>query len=467
MAGPGGDGAPRVLTVSELTRRIRGQIEQGFSAVWVSGEISNFKHHPSGHMYFSLKDEGAQLQAVVWRSSTRSIRFRPEDGLEVVAGGHLTVYDKRGNYQLIVRSLEPKGIGALQLAFEERKRRLVADGVFDPARKRSLPFLPRRIALVTSSSGAAVRDMIRVALRRFPSLEIVVVPVAVQGEESAPDIVRGIRLADEKSGADVMIVGRGGGSLEDLFAFNTEEVARALASTRLPVISAVGHEVDTTLADHAADRRAPTPSAAAEIAVPEAASVERRLEQLRSALGTRVRSRLRVASLQVRESGRVLAARHPREWVRRRQQQLDELSLRLAKPIRDVERHRVRLDGLAKRLRLPTDRLERARRELTDAGTRLRRGVSDPLSRARERMLVLAARLDGLGPLAILERGYSITRRPGEEASLVRASDLEAGDRIETRLATGSVVSVVETVDRGDEPDSEESERASTEESAR
>jgi exodeoxyribonuclease VII large subunit len=392
----------RVRSVSELTRRIKDHLELGFPAVWVSGEVSNCKRHTSGHVYLSLKDSGAQIRAVIWRSTARGLKFEPEDGLEVIAQGRVTVYEPRGDYQLVIQRLEPKGIGALQLRFEELKKKLVAEGLFDPARKRPLPKLPRKIALVTSPTGAAVRDMIRVLTRRFPPVHVVVVPVLVQGEGAAADVHRGIERAARATGADLVIVGRGGGSLEDLWAFNTEEVVRAVAACPVPIISAVGHEVDTTLSDYAADHRAPTPSAAAEAAVPELRRVLDDLRRIGEAMRERLGSQMRVARLRADAIARSYALRHPAEKLRNLQQRLDDLSHRLAQVIRN-------------------------RRE-----------------RAAERVRVAGASLEAMSPLRVLVRGYSITTREEDGVPLTGIDPVRQGDLLATRLHAGRIWSRVE-----------------------
>lgn len=259
---------PKIFTVSELTKSVRGLLEGHFSEVWVSGEISNFRSPGSGHYYFTLKDETAQLSCVMFRGLNAKLPFKLEDGLEVICRGRLTVYESRGQYQIVVDYCEPKGLGALQLAFEQLKKKLQAEGLFDPAHKKKLPFLPHKIGVVTSPTGAAIRDILNILGRRWPGVNILIVPVRVQGEGSAEEVAKAIGWLNVREDIDVMIVGRGGGSLEDLWAFNEEIVARAIFASRIPVISAVGHEIDFTIADFVADVRAPTPSAAAELAVP-------------------------------------------------------------------------------------------------------------------------------------------------------------------------------------------------------
>lgn len=401
MAGPGGVAGVRaaVLTVGELTRRIRERLERDpdLQDVWVRGEISNFKHHaPSGHMYFSLKDEQAVVRCVFFRSQNQFLVFRPADGMQVIARGRVGVFDRDGTYQFYVAELQPDGVGALHIAFEQLKARLAAEGLFDPARKRPLPLLPRRVGIVTSPTGAALRDMIKVARRRLPNLTLVVAPVLVQGEEAPPQIVRAIELLNEHGAVDVIIVARGGGSLEDLWAFNDERVARAIAASRVPVVSGVGHETDYTIADFVADLRAPTPSAAAELVVPDRRQLALRIDvaarRLRRALENQV-------TVRRRRFERLLHRRaftHPFDRVRARRERATALA------------HRVLLAARA--------RLELGRARLAAAG----------------------GRLDALSPLGILARGYSVTRRP--DGRVVRAwDDVSPGDRVEVLLHRGAI----------------------------
>lgn len=276
--------SPKIFTVSELTRNIRTLLEGQFPEAWVSGEVSNFRPHSSGHFYFSLKDDKAYLNAVMFRGANSKLAFKMEDGLEVICHGRISVYEARGQYQIVVDHIEPKGIGALQLAFEQLKKKLQAEGLFDPARKKSLPFLPRKIGVVTSPTGAAIRDILNILGRRFPSVDLLLVPVPVQGEGAAEAIAQAIRLLNEREDMDVMIVGRGGGSTEDLWAFNEEIVARAIFASKIPIVSAVGHEIDFTIADFVADVRAPTPSAAAELVVPNRSDLLSQVSKLKRRL---------------------------------------------------------------------------------------------------------------------------------------------------------------------------------------
>jgi exodeoxyribonuclease VII large subunit len=360
--------APHALTVSQLTSQIKDAIESGFPSVWVTGEISNFSRPQSGHSYFTLKDDQAQIRAVMWRGTASRAKFDVADGMEVICHGHLDVYAPRGSYQLVVDQLQPKGVGALELALRKLREKLAAEGLFDPARKRPLPAFPRRLAFVTSPTGAAVRDFLEVLRRRWRGVDVLVIPARVQGEGAAQEIVAGIRLANRLSPPpDVLIVGRGGGSLEDLWAFNEEPVVRAIAASRIPTVSAVGHEIDVTLSDLAADVRALTPSEAAERVVPSADEVAKRMrglnERLKASIGRRlIILRTKFAALMAHR-----ALRRPFDLIHERGRTLDELSLRTA--------------AAAK------------------AFVRDRRGLVN----------TLAGKLSSLSPLAVLDRGYSVT----------------------------------------------------------
>jgi exodeoxyribonuclease VII large subunit len=430
-----------VLTVSQLSQQLAAVMEERFPAVWVEGEISNFKVYGSGHAYFTLKDETAQLRAVLFRNRARRIRFEPKDGLHVMAFGAVEIYAQRGEYQLVVELLEPKGLGALQLAFEQLKERLAAEGLFSPARKRPLPRFPRKIGIVTSPSGAALRDMLRVIGRRFGDIHIVVAPARVQGEGAAAEVAQGIRELNALGDVDVIIVGRGGGSLEDLWAFNDEMLARTIAASKIPLISAVGHEVDFTIADFVADVRAATPSNAAELVVKEKRAVVESLADL----SVRLR----------RGIGRALAAHRDRlERTRGRRVLTDP-----ARPLRDLDRrlddararlrqaalaaitrgeHRVELAGRGLRALSPVARTLNGRRALTDLHGRLARGLRQTLDHSHHSLGVAAGRLDSLSPLAVLGRGYSLTLTPARR--IVRSwRAVSAGDAVRVLLHEGSL----------------------------
>jgi exodeoxyribonuclease VII large subunit len=407
-----------VLTVAALTEQLRALLEERFPAVWVEGEISNFRLYGSGHAYFTLKDAEAQLRCVLFRNRGRRIRFEPADGLHVMAFGSVEVYAQRGEYQLVVELLEPRGLGALQLAFEQLKARLGAEGLFEPARKRALPRFPRTIGIVTSPSGAAIRDMLRVIGRRFGELHIVIAPCRVQGEGAAEEIAQGLRDLNALGDVDVIIVGRGGGSLEDLWAFNEEAVARAIAGSKAPVISAVGHEVDFTIADFVADLRAPTPSAAAELVVREKQAVVDALDEL----ARRLRR----------------AASRPLSDLARR---VDEQTLRLRRGAHAEWRraaHRVALAAAALRSASPVARVGHGRHRLERLEARLRNEIRLVLGQSGHRLGEAVGRLDSLSPLAVLGRGYSLTRTPAG-AIVRRARDVRAGDDVHVLLHEGSL----------------------------
>jgi exodeoxyribonuclease VII large subunit len=446
--------ARSVFTVSKLSEQLRTVLEERFPAVWVEGEISNFKVYGSGHAYFTLKDENAQIRAVLFRNRTRRVRFEPKDGLRVVAFGSVEVYAQRGEYQLVVEMLEPKGLGALQLAFEQLKTRLEAEGLFDTRRKRPLPPFPRTIGIVTSPSGAAVRDMLRVIGRRFGQLHIVLAPARVQGEGAAADIAQG--LADLNAlGVDVIIVGRGGGSFEDLWAFNEETVARAIVASKAPVISAVGHEVDYTISDFVADVRAATPSVAAEMVVREKQAVMESVADLRGRLERAIvrhveRERRHVTSL---VSRRVLT--DPARPLRDHERRVDDAAARLrramAARLRDVT-HRVERLAHGLHREGPVARLAGQRRQLEDLERRLRADGRRALERPRRRFASAAERLQSLSPLGVLARGYSLTRlRDGE---IVRhASQAPPGTRVTVTLDEGALHARVEDAkERDDRP---------------
>jgi len=424
--------ARAVLSVSELTRRLQETLEERFPAVWVEGEISNFRLYGSGHAYFTLKDAESQIRAVLFRNRGRRIKFEPADGLHVMAFGSIEVYPQRGEYQLVIELLEPKGLGALQLAFEQLKARLQAEGLFDQARKRELPRFPRKIGIVTSTGGAAIRDMLRVIGRRFGELHIVIAPCRVQGDGAAEEIAQGIRDLDALGGVDVIIVGRGGGSLEDLWAFNEEPVARAIAASKVPVVSAVGHEVDFTIADFVADLRAPTPSAAAELVVREKQAVVDSLVQLRARLE---RS----------------AARPLRDLERR----VDELTARLRREMRgELGRagHRVALATRALRASDPVARVARDRHRLESLQSRLITLLHQRRDRARHALETTVGRLDSLSPLAVLGRGYSLTRTPTGEVVPTPAQG-RVGEAIRVLLHRGSLdARVTDTREQDDRP---------------
>lgn len=396
--------APPILTIGQVTRQIKDAVEGNFPFVYVVGEISNCTRAGSGHIYLTLKDDAAQLRAVMWRNAAVRLKFDVHDGLEVVAGGPIEVYEARGTYQLIIEQLVPQGVGALELAFRQMCAKLEALGLFAAERKRPLPRFPKRIALVTSPSGAAVRDMLQVITRRWPAARVVLVPVAVQGQGAAEQIAAALRSVHLIPDVDVVIAGRGGGSLEDLWAFNEEVVARAIFECRVPVVSAVGHEIDVTIADLVADRRALTPSEAGELVVPHRDETVAELNRLRQRLLHGLRSQ--------------------------------------------AESARIRLDALASRrvFSRPLERLHDAARGLDEIDLRLKRAIRQRLDRSRQQLAATSGALGALSPLQVLERGYSVTRRVDDGEILRSADQVQTGDEIETRLQSGRVVSRVERV---------------------
>jgi len=441
-------GEKRILTVSQLTGLIRGVLEENFEHVWVEGEISNLAMPASGHLYFTLKDAGAQLRCVMFRASSRALKFRPRDGMGLIVRGRLTVYDQRGDYQLLVEYLEPQGLGALQMAFIQLKERLVKEGLFAEEHKKPIPRLPQRIGIVTSATGAAIHDILHVLNRRFANLEILLYPVRVQGEGAAAEIAGAIRDFNRLGLADVLIVGRGGGSLEDLWAFNEEMVARAIYQSRIPVISAVGHEVDFTIADFVADLRAPTPSAAAELVVRSktelAAEVDSLAHRLRQAMGRRLaefQGELQLLSRSLKD---------PTMLLGHLAQRVDELAARLDLAARGgQERRRERVTFLVNRLRLrnPALEVERGRELLQGLSNRAERAVARRLDMAREATAVCAGKLEALSPLATLARGYAIANRLPEGTVMRQSGQLAVGDRLSLRFFRGSARCLVESRD--------------------
>lgn len=400
----------KVRSVSELTQEVKLLMEEAFPAVWVEGEVSNLARPSSGHLYLTLTDGGAQLRTVVWRSVAARMRFDLRDGMGVIAYGRLSVYQPRGEYQLVVERVQPKGVGALELALRQLKEKLQLLGYFAPQRKKPLPAFPKRVALVTSPTGAAVRDMLEILGRRWPAAEVWVCPVRVQGDGAAEEMAAAVRLLNRVGAVEVLILGRGGGSCEDLWAFNDEGLAKAIFTSRIPVVSAVGHEIDVTIADLVADRRALTPSEAAELVVPN------RDEQ---------RETLRAAETRLEDlvAGRLALARK-------------------------------RLDDLAGRrvFRLPLERVREQERRLDDWSERLQRVMRQRLARERERLAAVAGRLETLSPLNVLGRGYTLTRTESDLAVIRTTEQVRPGDRIVTLLQHGRLVSRVEELRAGDGP---------------
>jgi exodeoxyribonuclease VII large subunit len=429
----------RVYTVSDLTARIRDLLARNFTDVLVQGEISNLRPASSGHIYFTLKDERAQVRCVFFKQQQRGMKFRPEDGLKVTVRGSVSVYEARGEYQIYVESLEPVGRGALQAAFEQLKKKLEAEGLFDPARKKLLPLLPSRIGLITSSTGAAVRDVVRILTRRFPNVHLTLYPVRVQGEGAAEEIAQALAHFNRKRSADVILLVRGGGSIEDLWAFNEEKVARAIAACAIPVIAGVGHETDFTIADFVADVRASTPSAAAELVVQTRREFDKHLADLRGSLGSLVRYRLLELSRRVHELAGRRGFRRPLDLLRQRRQQADELTSRLALGLKArLETSRRRFTAAHLRIARFDFRAKIAalRRRFEKLGNELGVCIERLLRLKRERWQRLALQLQERSPLKVLERGYAIAT---DAAGVVLrdADQVEVGDEVRVQLHRG------------------------------
>jgi exodeoxyribonuclease VII large subunit len=438
----------KILSISEITQLIKENLEKAFGEIWVEGELSNVRSPASGHYYFTLKDETSQLRAVLFRYMGRQLKCELRDGMLFICHGRISLYEPRGDYQLIVDYLEPKGVGALQLAFEQLKEKLRSEGLFDPEHKKPIPFLPGRIGIVTSPTGAAIRDLLKVIGRRFPPMDILISPVRVQGEGAAREIAQAIDRLGRMGGIDVIIVTRGGGSLEDLWAFNEEIVARAIYGCPVPVISAVGHEIDFTIADFVADLRAPTPSAAGELAVPEMAELLNRIRELSG----RLRNRMgRMVEMEKRSLASI-GGRMPdlRMRLSTRQLKVDDLRGRLTPRLLQLLRlHREVLKGLRSGLMMRNPRLAiaAAGKELSLTGQSLTDLVRRALDRYEQVVRGYADGLNRLSPLNVLQRGYSITRQL-PSGRVVRESGMVArGDRVSVRLFRGSITCTVENAD--------------------
>ena len=395
----------KFFTVSQITRKIRASLEHNFSNISILGEISNVRTPGSGHVYLTLKDKSSQLQAVVFRNIANKIKFELKDGMEVISFGSVTVYEPRGQYQLIINKIEPKGIGALQLAFQQLKEKLVKEGLFDQAHKKPIPFIPQKIGVVTSPTGAAIKDILNIIDRRFANIEILIYPVKVQGEGAAQEIAEAITELNALTDINVIIAGRGGGSLEDLWAFNEEVVARSIYNSRIPVISAVGHEIDLTIADLVADKRALTPSEAGELVVPRKDLLLDMLEKLNTRLLQSLTGKLRLSKERLVRVANSYVMRQPFDRLRRWQQRLDEFAQRLYI------------------------------------------NITHALNTEREKLSGIAGKLESLSPLNVLKRGYTITTRLEDNKSLREAKGLNKGDKIKTNFSKGSVISTTLSIE--------------------
>jgi exodeoxyribonuclease VII large subunit len=439
-----------IYSVSRLNLEVRQLLEQGFPRLWLEGELSNVSRPSSGHLYFTLKDARAQIRAAMFRTRNQAIRFRPEEGLQVLVRARVSLYEPRGDYQLIVEHMEEAGDGALRRAFEELKRRLDAEGLFDAAGKQPLPILPQRIGVITSPSGAAVRDVISVLRRRFPAIPVLIYPVPVQGKEAGVEIANAIRLASARADCDVLILTRGGGSLEDLWPFNEEVVARAIHDCLIPLVSAVGHEIDFTIADFVADRRAATPSAAAELVVPDQVEWLGRLTQIATRLENRLRHTLSDDQRRLVWLEQRLQQVHPGQYLRQQAQRLDELEQRarllITIIINDLKSSIKELHSNLQR-HSPSQLLGRYTLQHSLLEHRLGTVILGLLEGNRRRLELACRSLDTISPLATLQRGYAIVSRLPERRILRQAATVKPGDRIEARLADGTLMCTVEATD--------------------
>lgn len=441
---PGVSTDKTIFSVSDVTRKIKGQLESEFKRIWVQGEISNFKAHSSGHYYFSLKDSGAQLNAVMFKGFNNQLKFVPESGMEVVARGKITVYEPRGNYQIFCESMEPVGAGALQKAFEQLKEKLKKEGLFEELHKKALPSFPKKVAVITSPTGAAVRDILNVMGRRSPNIEVTILPARVQGDRAAKEIAQAIEMANTFGDFQVLIVGRGGGSLEDLWPFNEEIVGRAIFESKIPVISAVGHEVDFSISDFVADLRAPTPSAAAELVCRNSEEVRAKIASLHKAL---VRAQ---KALWEKQKARLLVLEKslvsPKQKLHRDIQKIDELNARLFQSVNQMIRNKkIFLSSLKSRIRNPAEAWLVKKNSLSRYHLQLIKEQKALIDTKRKRLATSMAVLNSLSPLKVLGRGYGIVRNENGEV-ISQVENLAKKQRIKVRLSDGEFESTVDTI---------------------
>ncbi|MGI9101005.1 MAG: exodeoxyribonuclease VII large subunit [Terriglobales bacterium] len=442
--------ARRIWTVKALMSAVRTAVEREYTDVFVEGEISNYRPAESRHLYFTLKEDGAQMRVVMFRSQARLLKFKPTDGMAVIARGRVTVYESRGELQLAAEYLEPKGAGALQIAFEQLKQKLAAEGLFDPARKKPIPALPRRVGVVTSPRGAAIRDIVNIVRRRHRALNLLIYPAQVQGDAAPGEVSAGIRYFNRAKNVDVIVVARGGGSMEDLAAFNDEGLARVAAASRVPLISAIGHETDFTILDFVADLRAPTPSAAAELVIESQHQLEQRVAGLRHRLAQAARYHVVIGKQRLTEVAQHRAFARMQDLINARQQRVDELLYRLAAA------ERRRLQDFGRRLATVSARLhardlrrivELMRRDIETRTVALTSSARATLQRKRATLDALRGRLEALSPLSILERGYALVF--DNSGKLIKdARQVSPGDEIRARLARGEIDATVKKISR-------------------
>ncbi len=438
---------PEIFSVTLLTEKIKELLEEHFDFIWVEAEISNFRSPSSGHYYMVLKDENAQIRAVMFRPQTRYLKFTPEDGMNVIARGRIGVYQPRGEYQIILDYLEPLGVGAMALAFEQLKKKLGAQGVFDPEIKKPLPFLPQRVAVITSPTGAAIRDFLKIIQRRFVNIEVTIVPVKVQGEEAASEMVQALKIANSELRPDLIVLTRGGGSIEDLWAFNNEDLALAIRASRVPVVSAVGHEIDVTISDLAADFRAPTPSAAAELIVVEKESLLKSLNDIRERLFSLMKTHLHTMgqSLTLLSKG----LRDPRSRIADSWMRIDELENRLTRNFNRIiteQRGRVTTESRALLLHSPLKKISQLSQAIAFQRHLITHMMGKGLKENRMALSLLKAKIEDISPHTLLNKGYSITRKLPEKKAITSVSGLKLGDNVNILLAKGELDCRIEKI---------------------
>jgi exodeoxyribonuclease VII large subunit len=434
---------PQVLTIEELNLSIKQLLEGQLSLIWVRGEISNFKAHTSGHFYFSLKDAKSQISAVMFRGYNSRLKFKPTDGMEVIVRGRISVYEPRGNYQILCEMMDPVGAGALQKAFEQLKAKLKAEGLFEVTRKKSIPHMPRHVAIVTSPTGAAIRDILNILFRRAPWLPVTVVPTVVQGESAAPQIYEAFQKAQKLPDVDVIIIGRGGGSIEDMWCFNDEKLARLIAASPIPVISAVGHEIDFTIADFVADLRAPTPSAAAELVAKSSQELTNKLQQLQKllALNTQKYFKAFEQRLQMLTKGLVDPQKKLQDLILRNDDLVERLQMATD---RMLSERRYKLQILDERMGSPEELIQQKVKELEYLSQRMQKGLALGLERKKSLLGRWMSVLESLSPLKVVERGYSIVKKENEV--IKSAEQVKVGDLLQIILAQGQLETRVEKI---------------------
>ena len=447
----------QVYTVTEITRSIKFSLETEFPLVWIEGEISNLRIPSSGHMYLTIKDEESQIKVVMFRSGKSQLKFEPKDGDQVIVKGKITVYEPRGEYQIVIDYMEPKGIGALQLAFQQLKEKLSKEGLFDDELKKTLPLLPQKIGIVTSPTGAAIRDILNIIDRRFPNLHVLIAPVKVQGEGAAQEIAAAVKDLNKIKDVDAIIVGRGGGSIEDLWAFNEEVVARAIFESKIPVVSAVGHEIDFTISDFVSDLRAPTPSAAAELVVRDKNILFKNIATLYKRLLGNIRGTLNESKTELKNLVSRKVLQDPLTPIHERQQRLDEITLRMERAIKSflqIQKEKNRTNKKHLFLLNPLNKIKQHKVLLREAEKKINSQMNFTLNISRNTLNAAMKRLNSVSPLSVLERGYAICRTHPDGKVLKDSGKVSTGDLVKVQLSKGKLLCNV--TDREKEKQTEE-----------